>query len=193
MRDWHRIARLVAGLWALALLVSCTPAIAPGASPATTSTALPGADPDTVAIYATVVRRLCMQDDSFGGRFNPAVVYLVRQTNDAAGDPSTPKSASITLAEGVQQGVSAALVDLPARVIWVDSSQDAPKSPVTGEVEGHGVVVTLGNIARQSDGTVHVPASIFVASLAASGQTYVLQKKGDAWVVTGNTGVRWMS
>lgn len=61
------------------------------------------------------------------------------------------------------------------------------------EVAGHGAMVTLGNISPQADGTVHVPASIHVADLAATGLTYVLQKVDGVWVVKGNTGVQWVS
>ncbi len=159
------------------------------------SPAAPGAhnaDADTVAIYATVIRRLCTQDDSFGGSFDPAVIYLVRQTDDRAGDPMASQSVPVVLPEEVQNGIAAALNDL-AGVIWVDSPDDVLRDAGTGEVVGHGVIVTLGNIAPQADGTVHVPASIYVANLAAAGQTYVLQKENGAWVVKGNTGVQWMS
>lgn len=99
----------------------------------------------------------------------------------------------VVLSEAVQQGVPAALTDLPARLIWVARSEDVPKDAKAGFVEGHGAIVTLGNISPQRDATVHVPASIYVASLAAAGQTYVLQEVDGVWVVKGNTGVQWMS
>ena len=99
----------------------------------------------------------------------------------------------VVLSEAVQQGVAATLTDLPARLIWVARSEDVPKDAKAGSVEGHGAIVTLDNISPQRDATVHVPASIYVASLAAAGQTYVLQKVDGVWVVTGNTGVQWMS
>jgi len=178
---------LCAGL----LLVGCTAA----ATTAPTPPSPIGAEAtgsDTVAIYATVIRRLCTRDDSFGGTYNPAIVYLVRRTNDAAGDPRAPRGVPAPLSEAVQNGISAALDDLPGRIVWVDSPDDAPKDAM-GAVEGHGVIVTLGSISPQEDGSVHVPASIYMASLAAAGQTYVLQQQGGAWVVTGNTGVQWMS
>jgi hypothetical protein len=99
----------------------------------------------------------------------------------------------VVLPEAVQQGVAAALADLPARRVWVDSAADVPRDANTGEVAGHGALVTLGNIVPQGDGNVHVPASIYVASLAAAGQTYVLQKENGVWAVKGNTGVQRMS
>lgn len=148
---------------------------------------------DTIAIYATVIRRLCTHDDSFGGTYRPEIIYLVRQTDDRVGDPKTPRTEAVVLAEAVQAGLAAALADLAPSLVWVDSHEDVPKDPKTGVVEGHGVIVTVGNIHPQEDGMVHVPASIYVASLAAAGQTYVLQQENGAWVVKGNTGVRWMS
>lgn len=164
-------------------------------TPAPTPTAIPGpvALQDAIAIYAAVIRRLCTRDDSFGGTYQPAVVYLLRRTNDAAGDPTAPRGAPVVLPQAVQEGVAAALADLPARRVWVDSAADVPRDARTGEVAGHGALVTLGNIAPQGDGSVHVAASIYVASLAAAGQTYVLRKEDGVWVLKGNTGVQWMS
>jgi hypothetical protein len=52
---------------------------------------------------------------------------------------------------------------------------------------------TLGNIHPQADGTLLVSASIYVASLAAGGQTFILEEKAEGWTVTGATGVTWIS
>jgi hypothetical protein len=62
-----------------------------------------------------------------------------------------------------------------------------------GIVEGKGAIITLGNIQPQADGTVQVSASIYVAPMAAGGQTYVLQRDGDTWKVTGKVGPSWIS
>ncbi len=174
------------------------PPVRTGPLPPTVAPAVPTgtaalSDADTIAIYATVVRRLCTRDDSFGGTYRPAVIYLVRQTNDALGDPTAPHGTAAALPEVVQEGVAAALADLPARLVWVDSAADVPRDANTGEVAGRGVMVTLGNISPQGAGTVRVPASIYVANLAAASQTYVLQKENGAWAVKGNTGVQWIS
>ena len=154
-------------------------------------TPLPEAD--AIAIYAAAVRRLYTEDDSFGGSFRPPILYVLRRTDDAVGDRRAPRLPPATLSPSLQAGLARALGDLPTRLVWVDAVQDVPRDARTGEVKGHGMIVTLGNIRPQADGTVHVPASVYVASLAAASQTYVLEKADGGWRVKGNTGVRWIS
>ena len=42
-------------------------------------------------------------------------------------------------------------------------------------------------------GAGHVSASIYIASLAAGGLTYIVERIDGAWQVVGDTGVRWMA
>jgi hypothetical protein len=53
--------------------------------------------------------------------------------------------------------------------------------------------MTLGNIAEQPDGSLHTPGGITIGSLAAGGQTYVLEAVDGVWQVTGISGPVWMS
>jgi hypothetical protein len=89
--------------------------------------------------------------------------------------------------------VTALLTDLPAELVWVETRDEAPLEPDTGAIADGGALITLGNVAPQGDGSVHVAASIYVASLAAGGQTYVLEEVDGAWTITGTTGVEWIS
>jgi hypothetical protein len=55
------------------------------------------------------------------------------------------------------------------------------------------VIISLGNINYETNDKVFLSASIYVVSLAAGGKTYVMEKKDKVWVITGTTGVEWIS
>jgi hypothetical protein len=59
--------------------------------------------------------------------------------------------------------------------------------------DGKSALITLGNIHVQEDGSVHVSASLYFASLGATGKTYILKKVDGKWVVDGKTGAEWIS
>ncbi len=145
------------------------------------------------AIYATVIRRIYTTDDTFGGTLAPDTLFIIRATDDAAADPLAERSESVTLSEQVQADITAALDDLPTRIEWVDSRDDVPLDPETNGVAGDGAIITLGTIHPQEDGAVHVAGSIYVAMLAAGGQTYVMEQVDGVWTITGTTGPIWMS
>lgn len=147
---------------------------------------------DEAAIYSAVVRQVAGPDDTFGGTLDKPVIYILSETSDAAGDPSAATSESQTLSAEVRDGVSAALSDLPSTIIWIDDRKQVTLNE-DGSIADGGVIITLGNIHPQNGGEVHVAGSIYIASLAAGGQTYVLEKQDGAWVITGNTGTEWIS
>ncbi len=157
---------------------------APGAKPASSSW-------DPAEIYALVVRQLYTVDHTFGQPPLFPVVYLLRQTDDSIGAPGAPGN-SQTIFPGDQQRIVSLLADLPARFAWVDGREAVPLDEI-GVVMDGGAMMTLGNIAQQPDGSLHTPAGIYIGSLAAGGQTYVLQFVDGAWQITGIAGPRWMS
>ncbi|MCU0507602.1 MAG: hypothetical protein MUC34_04220 [Anaerolineae bacterium] len=146
---------------------------------------------DETAILAAVVRQVYTMDDTFGGNGKFPVIYLLAVGDDEQGaipynSPARPVAAP------VQQSVVASLSDLPAQFKWVTTAGEV-KRDKQGVVEGKGAIITLGNIQPQADGAVQVKASIYVAPMAAGGQTYVLQREGDTWIVTGKVGPSWIS
>jgi len=149
-------------------------------------------EPDTVAIYAAVIRRLAGPDDTFGGTLDKPILYIIRRTDDAAGDPAQAGDEPVVLSNDIQQGITTALADMPSAIVWIDS-RDELEFGESGMLADGGVVLTLGNIQPQAGGKVHVAGSIYVANLAAGGQTYVLEQQDGEWVITGNTGVQWVS
>jgi hypothetical protein len=156
-------------------------------------TTLALSEDDQSAVYATVVRQMYTVDHTYGDHPpNWPTVYLLRATDDRAGDPRETEARSKLLEESVQEAIVAALDDLPAELIWIDDRSEAINGNIM-EVKGDGVLVTLGNIYPQGGGTVHVAASIYFASTGAGGWTYILEQIDGIWKITGNTGVSWIS
>ncbi|MCZ7670262.1 MAG: hypothetical protein M5U34_25395 [Chloroflexi bacterium] len=143
-------------------------------------------------VYTAVINQIYTVDDTFGGTLQPPLVYLLSQTDDSVGDPNIEQQPAQTIDEATQQAIVTGLAELPADVVWVNGRSDVPIT-ADGQVEGDGVIITLGNIHPQVDGTLLVSGSIYVANLAAGGQTFVLEETESGWAVTGTTGVQWIS
>jgi len=148
---------------------------------------------DDVAIYAAVVRQIYTRDDTFGGNLQPPTLYIRRMTDDSVGDPGIAQSESKALPETVRAGIEQAVADLPTRIVWIDDLDDLPRDPATQAIADRGAQLILGNVHFQKDGSALVSSSIYIAPLAAGGQTYVLELVDGAWAVTGTTGAVWMS
>ena len=149
-------------------------------------------DADEIAVYSAVVRQILDTDDTFGGTLEKPVVYILTETDDAAGDPTVGSSEPETIDDNVREGITAALSDVPSTITWIDS-RDQLELEDNGSITGGGVLITLGNIHPQEDGTLYVGGSIYVGSLAAGGNTYVLENQGGTWTITGTTGMGWIS
>ena len=146
---------------------------------------------DEAAIYSAVVRRIYEQDDTFGGQLQPETLYIVSQSVAGADEPASGPQEHAPLSATVQQQIEGALVDLPARIIWIGHREDASHDEHGTIVNG--AVVTLGTIEPQNGQRVHVAGSIYVANLAAGGRTYVVEKVEGRWEITGTTGSEWIS
>lgn len=147
---------------------------------------------DQAEIYAAVIRQLYKVDHPFGEPPSFPVVYVVYNTMDSIGDPDAPGSGSQVIPESLRAAVTDRLADLPADVIWVSNRDEIPLSD-DGSVQGGGVIVTVGNIHPGETVSALVSASLYIASLAATGKTYILEKQGGRWQVTGDTGFQWIS
>jgi hypothetical protein len=120
-------------------------------------------------------------------------MYILTKTDDSVGDPDIEQSESQSLSTAVQTDITLALAHLPAELIWVEDKTAVPLDPATGAVADNGVILTLGNIHSQRNGTVLVSGSIYIDFLAAGGQTYILEKVDGVWQINGTTGVQWVS
>ncbi len=156
---------------------------------------------DQAAIYAEVIRRLATVDDSFGGSLKPPMIYIIKNTDDKAGNPTGPGSFSRTIPQSSRDIITDMLQDLSTKIIWIDKFEDAEfegsRAPgpqqAPERVKDGGAIITLGNISLQQNRSVQIAGSIWVGNLGAGGTTYILEKKDGVWEITGTTNVRWMS
>jgi len=149
---------------------------------------------DQIAIYAAAARQVYLKDSTTGD-VNPQfpVVYLVSTTDDRTGSPDQPDAGPATLAQDLQDGIGAALSDLPGRVVWVSGLDTVPKVAQDRAVQDGGLAITFGNIQYQPDRSVQLSASAYVSLTIGGGQTYRLEKMSAVWKITGTTGPSWRS
>jgi hypothetical protein len=153
----------------------------------------PFGEEDRADIYATVIRQLYEVDHSFGSsRPDFPNLYLVYMTDDSVGGEFGAPPASSILPETLRTKIADKLSDLPAEIFWVNSFNAVPLEE-NSLVKGGGAVIRVGNINEGEGGKVEVAGSIYVANLAAAGRTYVLEKQGSKWQITGTTGPMWIS
>ncbi|MFC1955890.1 hypothetical protein ACFLWZ_05120 [Chloroflexota bacterium] len=134
---------------------------------------------DETAIYAVVIRQLATRDDTFGGNLKPDTLYVIKNTDDSAGNPVEGQQSDTTIiAENMQSDISSILKDLNVEIVWVERFEDAEFEETGFEVKPGGAIITLGNIYPKEGGSVQVAGSICIANLAAGGTTYILEKDG---------------
>ena len=149
---------------------------------------------DEVVVYAEVIRQLATVDDTYGGNLNPATIYVIKNTDDKVGNPGDQEARSKAIPDTSHSNITGMLSDLSAEIIWVDKFEDAEfEQTQYFEVKNGGAIITLGNIYVQADGSVQVAGSIYTASMAAGGTTYVLEKVDGSWEITGRVGGFWIS
>ncbi len=142
-------------------------------------------DTDRAEIYSLIVRKVAHEDDTHGGKLNPEVIYI----------QGFLKGLSIAdvISPDIRDGVSSRLDSLESEVMWIDSWEEA-LDPDTGTVLQNGAIITIGDIYLQDDGYyIQVVGEIYVANMAAGGQTYVLTYEDGLWVIVGTTGIFWIS
>lgn len=154
-------------------------------------------------LYATVIRQVYTVDHTFGQQPEIPVIYLLAATDDRAGSPDTEKGESQKIPDELQKNILAFLLGFegaesdrqgPPEFRWIASRDEVTLNEDLGNrVADGGAIITLGNLHVQADGTLHIPASIYFADLTAGGRTYVLEKTGRGWQITGTTGPEWMS
>jgi hypothetical protein len=148
---------------------------------------------DRSEIYAAVIRRIYTQDDTFGGSLRPPLLYVLDHSDDSVGDPEAQQSDSQIITKALRRAIELKLEDLPTQLVWIGSMDEIPRDPDTHSIASGGAVLTLGNIHLTDAREVQVSASLYVGMLAAGGQTYIVQHQNGIWVVTGTTGVMWIS
>jgi len=149
---------------------------------------------DETAIYAVVIRQLATEDDTFGGNLNPDTLYVIKNTDDSAGNTvEGQQSNTHMITETMQDEISRMISDLNIEIVWVNRFEDAEFEESNLEVKRAGAIITLGNIYLGEGDSVQVAGSIYIANLAAGGTIYVLEDVDGSWEITGRVGPTWMS
>ncbi|NCF68905.1 MAG: hypothetical protein GWP61_23330 [Chloroflexi bacterium] len=148
---------------------------------------------DDAQIYAAAIRQIYTVDHSFGQAPGWPLVYVVSVTEDSA-MIDAPGAPSQTLPVETQEAITAELAGEPFELIWITAFDDAPIDPANGQIAGgDGIIISLGNIHPQEDGTVQLPFFMTCGGLCGIGKTYVLQRAGGEWAVSGSVGPEIMS
>ena len=147
------------------------------------TTAACSAGPDRVAVYAEVVRHMTTEQGQPSGF---RVIFVLDRTVGNRADPDDP-AAGEPLPAGERRVLAAAVRDVaPVQFVSTRSEVVGPQGE-GARVEGGGIFLTLGPISGEGD-RVLVPASSYLGNLAASWQTWVVERVDDRWRVTGTEG-----
>jgi ABC-type transport system involved in multi-copper enzyme maturation permease subunit len=145
---------------------------------------------DQSVIYGAAIYQL-YSVDFFSNQPPPSGdIYLVQWTAVTTDDTDIARGESRQLPEEVQAQISAELEDLPAQAHWISNPDELEYLPETGEIEGGGVIITLGNIQDQGDGSVLVTAGIFPGNAKGMSRSYKVERVEGVWQVTEITGNR---
>ena len=158
----------------------------------TTDTPKNGPNPinihDKAQIYAAAIREIHSYARS------STLVYVVTTTEDMAifDGPIDP---SQKLPDDLQEAIMAELAEETYELIWIEAPEDAPTSPINPETgdgwkiaEGEGMIITLGNIHPQEDGSVQLSFFMACADVCGIGMNLVLNQDYDNWHVSGSVG-----
>jgi len=192
--------RLLACLLAL-LAAGCTRPVPgtplstePGSSQATTTGPASAPTHRQAAVYAAVLRQyLTSTDHSLGDHRFPRIFVLDRAVAGAA-DPMREATADggAPIPPAIRRAIADALADVgpltfvASRDAVVEDRERCPR------VRDQGVLVTLGPVVGVGD-RAEVGVNGYVACLAATWLTYVVERNGSGWVVHGTTGPRAIS
>jgi hypothetical protein len=137
-------------------------------------------------IYAAVLRQyLTSGDHSFGDHRFPQV-FVLDHTVAGAGAPGHGASGGGSIPRAVQRAITHALTDV-GPLTFVASSDAVIEEPHgCAHVRGEGILLTLGPIDGSGD-RVQVGINGFVACLGANSLTYLVERAGRGWAVSGIT------
>lgn len=143
---------------------------------------------DDAQIYAVAIREIHSITPSRG------LVYVVTTTEDYT-IFDAPTAPSQLLPADLQEAITAELADEPYELIWIEAFDDAPFDPANWRdvegwtiAEGDGMIITLGNIHPQDDGSVQLSFFMTCAQMCGIGKNYVLEQYDGVWRVTGSVG-----
>lgn len=139
--------------------------------------------PDRVAVYAEVVRHMTTEKGQPSGF---RVIFLLDRVVANSADPDDP-STGRPFSPGEREALRGALSEVaPLEFVPTRSEVVGPQED-GGRVEDDGIFLTVGPISGDEERAL-VPASSYLANLAGSWQTWVVERVGERWRVTGTEG-----
>jgi hypothetical protein len=136
-------------------------------------------------IYAAVLRQyLTSGDHSFGDHRFPQVFVLDHMVA-GAGAPGHEVPGGGPIPRAVQRAITHALTDV-GPLTFVNSPDAVIEDHPCAHVRGDGILVTLGPVDGSGD-RVQVGVNGFVACLGANSLTYLVERTGRGWAVSGIT------
>lgn len=117
-----------------------------------------------------------------------SVVYVLTTTEDLVYDEA-PLAPAQELASDLRETIKDELVEERFELVWIEALDQAAIDPSNRQIaEGEGIVITLGNIHPQEDGSVLLSFFMACGDLCGIGKTFVLNESGNNWHVTGSVG-----
>lgn len=177
--------RLFVSIVALALALVTA---ACGSTEATTTTIPPGDSPgNTAEIYATALRQLVIDDNTFGGGGNPFSEFLVLAMTDPGAGAVNDGSAqgNRPLSDEERAAIEAALTPI-APMRWIEDAAEWRTEDLMPVVEGS-AILGVGPITFDDDGAL-VPMSMWCGGLCGTWFTYRMVDTDQGWVVSGIEG-----
>lgn len=145
----------------------------------------------TSDIYVEVFLRLINEDDTYGGKLNPKIIYISRAIDDPFYRANTENNdEKLMLDERAVSAISAIAQDIGVEIRWINSSTDLNYNKV-GEITGGGVLVEFGKLEKLLIYS-QIVASIYIANEAAGGTRYEFYKLFNKWKFT-RSDIAWIS
>lgn len=142
-------------------------------------------------IYAAVVRRLVMEDHTFGSGSSPFKrVYVVDGPIEKAGNPMNGDAfgpSEEPFSDETKQAMIDQLEELPPVHFVADADKVRQGTGGMGGVKNHGVIISLAPIERRGD-KLRVGNALWCSGLCGQWLTYVLERTDDGWKITGTAG-----
>jgi hypothetical protein len=135
-------------------------------------------------VFAAVIEHMTAEDGQTSG-FD--VIYVLDHSVEGVSDPDGPEGPRTPIPQDVQIRIQEELALLPPIRFIADPDEVIGPEEGGSQVENGGILITLGPVSSGDD-RVEVEASSYIANLAATWQTWVLERRGLRWEVTGTSG-----
>jgi hypothetical protein len=137
-------------------------------------------------IYTAVLRQYLTSGDAGYGDTRFPHIFALDHTVAGAGGPGQGAAGGGPIPLGVQRAITDALTEV-GPLTFVTSRDAVIEDPHgCAHVRGDGILVTLGPVDGSSD-RVHVGINGFRACLGANSLTYLVERTGRGWGVSGIT------